>query len=442
MFNWIIQHSPLLYFTQSLWRDEAYSILLAQRPITEIFQKLTFETPLYYILLHFWLKLFGSSEIAARSLSFVGLSLATVVVIVWAEKMFDKHWLSWFLPLFFIFNPMLLYYGFEIRTYGWYIFFTTLSLYAYTQKNWKLYTAATTLGFYTHAYMLIVPFTQMIHYLVTSSLLHKIQKNPWKFLKDPMMQSLAAFSLLASPWLMRIIVDAGRLKESWYYPVDFHLIQSVLGNMFVGYEGTPWYLWTYTAVLSFVLSVFFFASIRFSKHKNIPLLFAILVFVPLSLVIGISFIKPLFVNRYLIPVTIGEIFLIVIAIHQFKNPSMQKLFAFLWFMGILTVNVWYPSKHAKFPIRDTFIQVNAIRRDGDIVVAASPLMFFETIYYSANKSGIYLYNPSGVPFPWYVGDSIVSANQQIREFPPYPTRAIFVKEDGSYEIAFTTALPK
>ncbi|MFZ5845548.1 MAG: hypothetical protein ACOY0S_03720, partial [Patescibacteria group bacterium] len=118
MMQWLLTHTPLLYLTQSLWRDEAFSILTAQKPLGEIVGKLGLEPPLYYVLLHFWLKLFGTSEIASRSLSLVGLGLTTFIVIVWAEKLFKKHWLTWFLPLFFFFNPMLLYYGFEVRSYA------------------------------------------------------------------------------------------------------------------------------------------------------------------------------------------------------------------------------------------------------------------------------------------------------------------------------------
>ena len=49
---------------------------------------------------------------------------------------------------------------------------------------------------------------------------------------------------------------------------------------------------------------------------------------PLAMVIGVSFFKPLFVNRYLIPVTITEVFLVAFAIEAIQNHLVQKLFAF------------------------------------------------------------------------------------------------------------------
>ena len=126
MLNWFLTHSPILYFTQSLWRDEVFSIFLAQQPLSVFLPKLSFEPPLYYILLHFWIKFFGTSEIAVRSLSLLGFSLSVIVIIHWAEKLFRSHWLSWGLPVVFFINPMLFYYAFEVRTYGWYILFIVL----------------------------------------------------------------------------------------------------------------------------------------------------------------------------------------------------------------------------------------------------------------------------------------------------------------------------
>lgn len=89
MFAWILTHSPFLYITQSLWRDEVYSIFMAAKPIQFFVSHLSFEPPFYYLLLHFWMKLFGMSEIAGRMLSFVAFAGATVIVIFWAEKLFE-----------------------------------------------------------------------------------------------------------------------------------------------------------------------------------------------------------------------------------------------------------------------------------------------------------------------------------------------------------------
>ncbi len=432
MFNFFLSHSPILYFTQSLWRDEAFSILTAERPIGFFLTKLGLETPLYYTLLHFWIKLFGESEIAVRSLSFLGFILATIVVIAWSEKLFKKHFLSWFLPVLFFFNPMLLYYAFEARAYAWYVLFTVLSLYTYTTKRWLWFTVSTILGFYTHSYFLIVPFVETIHYLVAKNV-------NWKtFWKDAFVKSMSMSALVIVPWLIKITFGLSQLKSSWYFPVNFNLVRSVLGNMFIGYEGTPGYLWGFTAFVSLVLVALFVWAMKPVATRKRNALFLFLIGIPLAIVIGISFKKPLFVNRYLIPVTVGEVILLALAIETLPRRWMQILCATVLLLFSIFFDTWYPPLHAKLNIRATLMQVNVLKTRDDVIFAASPLIFFETIYYSTDRTKVFLYNPMNGAFPWYVGDIIVSRNQFARSWPTYPMRAFLVHEDGSYEIVYQT----
>lgn len=422
--QWLLTSTPLLYLTQSIWRDEAFSLLVAARPISFFFGKLTFEPPVYYMLLHFWIKLFGNGEIAARSLSLLAFSLATVVVINWAEKLFKKHFLSWVLPILFFLNPMLLYYAFEVRTYGWYILFTVLSMYNFFFKRWKWYTITTVLGFYTHTYFIFVPAVQALYGLLTKKLTPKMKR------------SFIWTGVFIAPWLVKVALEASHLKSSWYYPVDLHLVTSVLGNLFLGYEGTPWFLWRLTRWLSLILFALFLFSLRPKETRARNLLFFLTAMIPLALVIGISFIKPLFVNRYLIPVTIAEVFLLAFAIEAIQSKIFQKIAAFLLVSFLILFNAWYPNKHPKLPIRETIAEINMLLDRDDVILAGSPLIFFESIYYSRDPSRVFLYNPLGSPFPWYVGDAIVSPKQITRELPPYPIRAFLVFEDGTFEITY------
>jgi len=435
MFNWILNHSPILYFTQSLWRDEAFSLLVAQKPISFIFQNLTFEPPVYYILLHYWIRVFGTSEIAARSLSLLGFTLATMVVIVWSEKLFNKHWLSWVTPLLFFTNPMLIYYAFEIRTYGWYVFFVVLSLYAYSQSRWRLWVAASVLGFYTHTYFLFFFIAQAIHWIVLHR--RKLLK-PLKLIHEPMVASSILIVSMMLPWLIRVMKETAVFASSWYFPVNGNLVKSVLGNMYLGYEGTPWYLWGFTANLSLILLIVFFLAVSKKKTRARNAFFLFCVFIPLAIVIGVSFFKPLFVNRYLIGVTVAEVFLIALAIESINNHLLQKLGAWCLVLGALAFNVWYPSQHAKLNIRSTIQEINALKGKDDVILAQSPLIFFETIYYADKGSRVFLYNPQNSPFPWYVGGVLVSPNQMIQDYPVYPSRAFLVSEQGEFMIAYRT----
>lgn len=433
MLDWILHHSPLLYFTQSLWRDEAFSILVAQKPVSFIFQNLTFEPPVYYLLLHYWIRVFGTSEIAVRSLSLLGFTLATIVVIIWSEKLFRKHWLSWLTPILFFTNPMLLYYAFEIRTYGWYTLFAVLTLFSYQQHRWRLFVAAAILGFYTHTYFLFHVAALWFHWF----LIHRKKLlKPRILLREPMVAGSLLVVTAMLPWLIRVVKEAGILKQSWYFPVNWNLVRSVLGNMYLGYEGTPWHLWGFTANLSLLLVILFFLAVRHKSTRARNTMFLFSALVPLAIVVGVSFIKPLFVNRYLIGVTVAEVFLIAFAIESVQNRLLRKLFALCTLLFTLGFTIWYPSQHAKLDIRVTLREINVLKNKNDVILAQSPLIFFETTYYASDPSKVYLYNPNAVPFPWYVGGVLVSDDQMVADLPVYPARAFLISEDGSYTIAY------
>ncbi len=438
MLNFLLTRTPILYLTQSVWRDEAFSILVAEKPISFFFGKLTFEPPFYYVLLHFWIKLFGESEIAARSLSFLAFALATGVVIVWAEKLFKKHWLSVFLPLFFFLNPMLLYYAFEIRTYGWYIFFSVLAMYAYLEKKWRLFVAASVLGFYTHSFFILLPAVSFIHY----ALAHRrrlFSLRPRRAIANPMIQSLVSIGLLITPWLFVIVRAASKLSTSWYFPVNWNLVRSVLGNMFFGYEGTPGGLWEATAVISLVLVLLFAVSVKLKEERNKTSFFLLAIFIPLTLIIGISFFKPMFVNRYLIFVTVAEVFLLGFTIKAIRSSWLQNVLGVTLIAVVLgSLVAVVPSFHRKVNIRATIQEIMALKSDRDIVLAETPLVLFETIYYSTNRNGVFLYNPDNVTVPWYIGDTIISSAMMTNVLPHYPTRAFLVREDGTFIVVYLT----
>lgn len=445
MLHTLLTHTPLMYFVQSFWRDEAYSVLMAKEPLLFIFKSLGYESPIYYTMLHFWIKIFGSSEIAARSLSFVGFLLTVVVIIEWADVLYKKHWLSWYLPLFFFVNPMLLYHAFEVRTYSWYAFFATLMLYTYSIKNWKWFVVTGVIGLYSHVYLL--PF-------IAALMLHRIWAERHTFLPrilsvrsvytslihDPGIKSFFAIGVLIIPWLIKVGLSFAGTKSSWYFPVDFQLIKSVLGNMFVGYEGTPWYGWKYTSYLSLLIAGSSIFALFHKTHTKRAQVFVFFGAIPLIVVIAVSFFKPIFVNRYLLPVTIVEVLLFTEALASIRKPVIQKIFGALLLIGVLWFNWWFPPQHPKVAIRETFEQINTLVRPDDVILASHPLIFMETLYYAKDPSRAHLYNPDNGVFPWYVGDALAPPTRMVRDLPVYPHRAFLVQPDGSFEVTYRMPL--
>lgn len=70
---------------KDVWLDEANGVVMSQGSLGELFTRLRLDAspPLYYIMLHVWISVFGDSEIALRSLSvLVGLGVVGCLFVV------------------------------------------------------------------------------------------------------------------------------------------------------------------------------------------------------------------------------------------------------------------------------------------------------------------------------------------------------------------------
>ena len=116
----------LRFWTRSgLWLDEALTVDVARLPLHEIPNALKHDgaPPLYYYLLHFWIALFGQSNVAVRSLSGV-IAVLTLPVAWLCGKRFGGRALAWTLLVLVASAPFAVYYATESRMYALVILLT------------------------------------------------------------------------------------------------------------------------------------------------------------------------------------------------------------------------------------------------------------------------------------------------------------------------------
>ena len=79
--------------TSLLWLDEALSVNIAKLPVTEIPGALKRDgaPPLYYVLLHYWIRVFGNSDAAVRSLSGLCSVLALVGLFFLVRRIWGRE---------------------------------------------------------------------------------------------------------------------------------------------------------------------------------------------------------------------------------------------------------------------------------------------------------------------------------------------------------------
>lgn len=106
-------------FGVGFWIDEGLSVGIANRPIVDIpgILRLDGSPPLYYVLLHFWMRVAGDSEQAARALSLL-LVLIAIPVAWWGARTLFGDRAGWVAAVLTATNPFMTQYAQEARMYA------------------------------------------------------------------------------------------------------------------------------------------------------------------------------------------------------------------------------------------------------------------------------------------------------------------------------------
>ncbi len=107
-----------------LWEDEALTVAIARRPIGQLPHLLSHDgsPPVYYVLLHIWIKAFGTGKIAVRGLSGV-IGVATLPAAYFVGRRIGgrdrvrSQWIAWAAVLIVATSPYALRYSSEVRMY-------------------------------------------------------------------------------------------------------------------------------------------------------------------------------------------------------------------------------------------------------------------------------------------------------------------------------------
>ncbi len=115
------------FFTVShLWLDEALTVNIARLPLGDLFQALRHDgaPPLFYLLLHGWMDMAGTGDVAARALP--GLFSVASLPLMWqvGRRLVGDgdrsaaRWVSWAGVLLLASSPFAIHYATEVRMYS------------------------------------------------------------------------------------------------------------------------------------------------------------------------------------------------------------------------------------------------------------------------------------------------------------------------------------
>ncbi|HEY0321511.1 MAG TPA: glycosyltransferase family 39 protein [Pyrinomonadaceae bacterium] len=225
----------------SLWFDEVFSVRAGRISVSDIIilTRGDVHPPLYYLLLHFWMKLFGETEIAVRMLSVIFSVLTVFVVYHLALKLFNRR-TAFFAALFTTLSPLQVFYAQETRMYAQLTFLAAASVYFYvcwlkegTRLSYAFYLISTTLLLYTHIYAVFVVMAQLLYFVW---LRLQARETFRKRLRGWLAAQLIT-GLLFLPWALIIFQQATRARRGfWIREPDWLTPLSTL----IEYCGSLW----------------------------------------------------------------------------------------------------------------------------------------------------------------------------------------------------------
>ena len=293
---------------QSIWYDEAVSLLLAHKSIPALTAHTAgdIHPPLYYYLLHLWIRLAGDSEFAACFLSLWFGVLLIALTYHLGCRLFDRR-VALYSALLVATSPYNIWYSQELRMYTLGASIGLLALEATliglehprSFKPWAMYAVLAAMGLYTLYYFAFL-LVALNAFLI------------WKWLRDrrnfpfsPWLLAQVMALFLYLPWLGIAFRQATNPPvPPWrsFTPLGEVIVLSWTALSF-GQSVEPKYVWPFLLISAWVYVKGLCEGARGAKAALTPLeratLLATYTLGPLAIIHIFSYITPLYHPRYL-----------------------------------------------------------------------------------------------------------------------------------------------
>lgn len=270
---------------RSFWFDEALSVAYARLSWLQFLKILwarEINMVLYYVLLRPWLHI-GSSETAVRALSAIAGALTVPLLFLIGRRLYGPG-TGALAALLLSLNAFHIHYSQEARAYS----LVTLLLTAATllllraverctARRWTAYAVCAAAAVYAHLLAVLVIAAHGLWLL-------RAERPDWRRVRA----ALDLFVLLVLP-LAPFVWHAGSTPVNWIAPPSFHSI----GELFLHFAGSS------RPLVVLAVGMWAFAVIR-RPNRSATTLLMLWLLLPIAAVAAVSFVRPIFLERYLL----------------------------------------------------------------------------------------------------------------------------------------------
>ncbi|KQZ82730.1 hypothetical protein ASD60_09670 [Pseudomonas sp. Root562] len=398
-----------------IWYDEAFSVLLSERSPALIWAATARDVhpPLYYVILHYWVLLFGHSVISLRGLSAVA-DVGALMLCLKLMSLVATRRATIFAGLMLVLLPLSLRYSQEVRMYtllGFWLMAATVALVCWSrQPQARLYAIAYVLlmaaAFYTHYFAALCV---LVHWLYWSGF---GDGEPAALPIRKWLMANVAIVALYLPWLPNLIDQLRRMDGlEWVAPTTWEMLPGLVSRCIMMVSATGGGLWWALLVTALMLACCVLALRYGRADRRSTFLLMAYFFVPAIAVFLVSLIIPVFVTRYLVFAALGLPLLAALALDGLakQRPLMAYLCLSLFLAaevhGALKVYAQEDGLNGtdvrKLAWLDSVAEgINRQAQAGDEIVVDGLFWYLPFTYYNATGIQPRLYisrSPDGTP---------------------------------------------
>ena len=392
----------------AIWGDEGSSLLLARHSLGGIWTHAAFDVhpPLYFMLLHGWIELFGDGILAIRSLSAL-MGIAAVGLGIWLVDRLATRRAAFIAGLLLALLPTAVRYSQEVRMYallGLLLMAASLALVYWIRRPQRsrylvFYALLMSAAFYTHYFAVLAALCHWLYLIVIrvqrGYRFRHIQRSTWWLAN-------LAIVVLYLPWLPHLLNLLQHLEQlkaggdvGWEPAVTLGSMPSMIWSWLIQDDGEHLPLPVFAALPLALLVLAVVAVLRDRSVSRGSILLALYTGLPLLLVFAVSFITPVFIERYLTAYALGLPMLAALAIDRLY--SQVRFLALAVLVSLTGVELVGVNNNATVDSNDQLDRVvNYVNRHflpGDRIVTSDMLWYLSYVYYDRTGAQVRLYTP-------------------------------------------------